>query len=113
MQLIRTIVRPDKLEDVQKALEKLPVPGMTVMEVRGQGRAEGQIGFFRGVEAVISLLPKTQIELLVNEDLVDAAVRAIMGAARTGTVGDGIVFVSPVSDSYRIRTGDWEGDVGR
>ena len=113
MQLIRTIVRPDKLEEVQKALEKIPVPGMTVMEVRGQGRAKGQTGFFRGVEHVISLLPKIQIEVLVDEDLVDDAVRAIMCAARTGEVGDGIVFVTPVSDSYRIRTGDWAGDTLR
>jgi nitrogen regulatory protein PII len=108
MRLIKTIVRDHKLEDVRKALDDLSVTGMTVSHVVGSGRNKAQTLIYRGLEYV-PLLPRRQVEVVVAENQVDETVAAIIEAARTGTVGDGMVFVSVVSDSYRIRTGDWEG----
>ena len=111
MQSIKSIVRPDKVDDVKEALSKLSVAGMTVTEVRGHGKQKGHTAVYRGKEYQVTLLPKMQIETVVPDDLVDAAVQAIIGAARTGEIGDGRVFVTPVTRSYQIRTGEQEGIV--
>jgi nitrogen regulatory protein P-II 1 len=111
MQSIKSIVRPDKVDDVKEALGKLSVSGMTVTEVRGHGKQKGHTAVYRGKEYQVTLLPKMQIETVVPDDVVDAAVQAIITAARTGEIGDGRVFVTPVTRSYRIRTGEQEGIV--
>jgi nitrogen regulatory protein P-II 2 len=106
MKLIKTIVRPNKVDDVRDALEKLSIPGMTVTEVRGHGRQKGHTAIYRGKEYNVSLLPKVEIEVVVPETVVDEVVQAITGAARTGEIGDGRIFVLPVERAYNIRTGE-------
>ena len=106
MKLIKAIVRPNKVDDVKDALGRVNLPGMTVTEVRGHGKQKGHTTIYRGKEYDVSLLPKMQIEVVVPDTLVDDAVAAIMAAARTGEIGDGRVFVIPVEQSYRIRTGE-------
>jgi len=106
MKLIKTIVRPNKVDDVRDALEKLSIPGMTVTEVRGHGRQKGHTAVYRGREYEVSLLPKMEIEVVVPDSAVDEAIKAIIGAARTGEIGDGRVFVMPVEQGYNIRTGE-------
>jgi nitrogen regulatory protein PII len=108
MQLIKSIVRPDKVDAVKEALGKLNVSGMTVTEVRGHGKQKGHTAVYRGNEYHVTLLPKMQIETVVRDEIVDAAIQAIVAAARTGEIGDGRVFVTPVSRSYKIRTGEEE-----
>jgi len=108
MKLIKTIVRPNKVDEVKDALGKLNVAGMTVTEVRGHGKQKGHTAIYRGKEYNVSLLPKMEVEVVVPDDLVDDAVSVIMQAARTGEIGDGRVFVLPVAESYRIRTGEAE-----
>lgn len=108
MQSIKSIVRPDKVDDVKDALAKLNVSGMTVTEVRGHGKQKGHLAVYRGKEYQITLLPKMQIETIVSDEIVDAAIQAIITAARTGEIGDGRVFVTPVTRSYKIRTGELE-----
>ena len=106
MKLIKSIIRPNKVDDVKDALGKLNIPGMTVTEVRGHGRQKGHTAVYRGREYEVNLLPKMEIEAVVPDDVVDQAIRAIIGAARTGEIGDGRVFVLPVEQSYNIRTGE-------
>ncbi len=106
MQLIKAIVRPNKVDDVREALEKLNFSGLTVTEVRGHGKQKGHTAIYRGKEYNVSLLPKMEIELVVDDAATDKAVKAIIEAARTGEIGDGRVFVMPVDRSYRIRTGE-------
>src|SRR5882724_13315352 len=106
MKLIKAIVRPNKVDEVKDALERVGLPGMTVTEVRGHGKQKGHTAIYRGKEYDVSLLPKMQIEVVVPDTLVDDAVAAIIQAARTGEIGDGRVFVMPVEASYRIRTGE-------
>jgi nitrogen regulatory protein PII len=106
MKLIKAIVRPNKVDDIKDSLDKLHVSGMTVTEVRGHGRQKGHTAVYRGKEYNISLLPKMQIEVIVADDLLEAAVQAVIGAARTGEIGDGRVFVLPVDLNYHIRTGE-------
>jgi nitrogen regulatory protein PII len=108
MQLIKCIVRPDKVDNVKEALVKLEVSGMTVTEVRGHGKQKGHTAVYRGKEYNVDLLPKMEIETVVPDPMVDEVVRAIMEVARTGQIGDGRVFVTPVSHSYKIRTGEIE-----
>jgi nitrogen regulatory protein PII len=108
MQLIKCIVRPNKVDDVKEALGKLNVSGMTVTEVRGHGKQKGHTAIYRGKEYSVDLLPKMQIETVVPDPLVDEVVREIIAAARTGEIGDGRVFVTPISHSYKIRTGEPE-----
>jgi nitrogen regulatory protein PII len=108
MKLIKSIVRPNKVDDVRNALEKLQISGMTVTEVRGHGKQKGHTAIYRGQEYNVSLLPKMEIEVVVAEPIVDAAVKAIAEAARTGEIGDGRIFVIPVFESYKIRTGEKE-----
>ena len=108
MKLIKTIVRPNKVDEVKDALGKLNISGLTVTEVRGHGKQKGHTAIYRGKEYNVSLLPKMQIETVVSDDVVDEVVKAIIQAARTGEIGDGRVFVMPVGQSYRIRTGESE-----
>jgi nitrogen regulatory protein PII len=108
MQLIKAIVRPNKVDEVKDALEKIGIAGMTVTEVRGHGQQKGHTAIYRGKEYNVSLLPKMQIETVVTDSLVDATIKAIVGAAKTGEIGDGRVFVTPVAASYKIRTGERE-----
>jgi nitrogen regulatory protein PII len=109
MKLIKAIVRPNKVDDVKEALGRVSLPGMTVTEVRGHGKQKGHTAIYRGKEYNVSLLPKMEIEVVVPDALKEDAIKAIVTAARTGEIGDGRVFVLPVSDSYRIRTGEREG----
>jgi nitrogen regulatory protein PII len=106
MKLIKSIVRPNKVDEVQEALGKLSIAGMTVTEVRGHGRQKGHTAMYRGKEYAVNLLPKMQIELVVDDDVVDDVIATIIKAARTGEIGDGRVFVLPVEHSYNIRTGE-------
>ena len=108
MKLIKSIVRPNKVDDVKSALERLGIAGMTVTEVRGHGKQKGHTAIYRGKEYEVSLLPKMELEVVVTDALADDVVKAIMTAARTGEIGDGRVFVTPVHQSYRIRTGELE-----
>ena len=108
MKLIKSIVRPNKVDEVKDALTKIGISGMTVTEVRGHGKQKGHTAIYRGKEYNVSLLPKMEIEVVVPETLADDAIKAIIAAARTGEIGDGRVFVMPVSESYRIRTGEIE-----
>ena len=106
MKLIKAIIRPNKVDEVKDALERLNISGMTVTEVRGHGKQKGHTAIYRGKEYNVSLLPKMQIEVVVPDSIADEAIRAIVEAARTGEIGDGRVFVLPVERSYRIRTGE-------
>jgi nitrogen regulatory protein P-II 1 len=106
MKLIKAIVRPNKVDEVRAALEKISISGLTVTEVRGHGKQKGHTAIYRGKEYNVSLLPKMEIELVVEDAATDGAVKAIIEAARTGEIGDGRVFVLPVTDGYRIRTGE-------
>jgi nitrogen regulatory protein PII len=108
MKLIKSIVRPNKVDEVKDALAKLNISGMTVTEVRGHGKQKGHTAIYRGKEYNVSLLPKMEIEIVVTDALANDAIEAIVGAARTGEIGDGRVFVFPVLESYRIRTGEKE-----
>ena len=109
MKLVVAIIRPEKLEDVQKALAERDVYLMTVTDVRGCGRQRGYTEVYRGTEVRIQLIPKLKLELAVNEAFVEATVEAIVHAARsgdTGNIGDGKIFVLPLEDCVRIRTGE-------
>jgi nitrogen regulatory protein PII len=108
MKLIKTIIRPNKVDDVKDALAALNISGMTVTEVRGHGKQKGHTAIYRGKEYNVSLLPKMEIDVVVADSIADDAIKAIIGAARTGEIGDGRVFVLPVQESHRIRTGEKE-----
>jgi nitrogen regulatory protein PII len=110
MRLIKAIVRPNKVDEVKDALAKLGVSGITVTEVRGHGKQKGHTAIYRGQEYAVSLLPKMEVEVVVPDNVADDAVKAIISTARTGEIGDGRVFVFPVEQSYRIRTGEMERD---
>ena len=110
MKLLKAIIRPSKVDEVKDALAKLNISGMTVTEVRGHGKQKGHTAIYRGKEYNVSLLPKMQIEVVVTNTIADEAIRAIVEAARTGEIGDGRVFVLPVEESYKIRTGERDID---
>jgi len=110
MKLIKAIVKPFKLEDVKDALAEVVVEGMTVSEVKGFGRQKGHTEIYRGSEYTVDFLPKTMVEAVVEDDMVDAAVKAIVTAAKTGKIGDGKVFVIPVESAVRIRTDEEGGE---
>ena len=103
---LEAIIRPDRLQDVQDALDALGVSGLTVSDVVGCGRQKGYTEQYRGARANISLLPKIKVESVVPAGLLESAVEAIVDAARTGEIGDGRVFVYPVEQAIRIRTGE-------
>ena len=106
MKLIKAIVRPNKVEEVSDALQALGISGLTVTEVRGHGKQKGHTAIYRGKEYTVNLLPKMEIDVVVDDATVEPAIKAIIQAARTGEIGDGRVFVLPVEQSYRIRTGE-------
>jgi len=103
---IEAIIKPFKLDDVKEALTEIGVIGMTVTEVRGFGRQKGHTELYRGAEYVVDFLPKVKIEIVVGDHLVNKVVETIIAAAKTGSIGDGKVFVLPVEESVRIRTGE-------
>ncbi len=109
MKLIKSIIRPNKVDEVKDALAKLNIAGMTVTEVRGHGKQKGHTAIYRGKEYNVSSLPKMEIEVGVPDSMADDAIKAIIASARTGEIGDGRVFVIPVLESYNIRTGEREG----
>ena len=106
MKKIEAIIKPFKLDDVREALSEIGITGMTVIETRGFGRQKGHTELYRGAEYVIDFLPKIKIELVVRDDQLDQCIDAITKAARTGKIGDGKIFVSPVVRVVRIRTGE-------
>jgi nitrogen regulatory protein PII len=106
MKMITAIIKPFKLDDVRQALGEIGIQGMTIEEVKGFGRQKGHTELYRGAEYVIDFLPKVKLQLAVKDDVVDAAVDAIINAANTGKIGDGKIFVTPVDQVIRIRTGE-------
>jgi nitrogen regulatory protein P-II 1 len=106
MKLIQAIVRPNKIDDVIQALGNLHVSGLTVTEVRGHGNQKGRAAIYRGREYQVTLLPKMAIEVVAVDAAVDDITKAIMEASRTGDIGDGRIFVLPVEEAYKIRTGE-------
>jgi len=106
MKKIEAIIKPFKLDDVKSALTRIGIQGMTAIEVRGFGRQRGHTEVYRGSEYKIDFLPKVKIELITDDELVSRAVEEIERAARTGKIGDGKIFVSPVEEVIRIRTGE-------
>jgi nitrogen regulatory protein P-II 1 len=106
MKKVEAIIKPFKLDDVKEALTGIGVIGMTVTEVRGFGRQKGHTELYRGSEYTVDFLPKVKIEVVVPDSLVQKVVATITGAAKTGSIGDGKVFVLPVNESLRIRTGE-------
>jgi nitrogen regulatory protein PII len=106
MKLIEAIIKPFKLDDVRGALGEIGVIGMTVTESKGFGRQRGHTEVYRGAEYVVDLLPKLKLEIAVRDDQAEAAVAAIAGAANTGKIGDGKIFVNAIEDAIRIRTGE-------
>jgi len=106
MKLIKSIVRPNKVDEVRDALEKLGIGGVTVTEVRGHGKQKGHTAVYRGKEYDVTLLPKVEIEVVVLDEVVDEVIQTVIKAARTGEIGDGRVFVLPVDHGYNIRTGE-------
>ena len=106
MKKIEAIIRPFKLEDVKIALVNLGIVGMTVSEVRGFGRQKGQVERYRGSEFTVEFLQKLKIEVVVNDESVEGVLKALAEAAKTGEIGDGKIFISPVESVLRIRTGE-------
>lgn len=106
MKKIEAIIKPFKLDDVKEALQDVGLQGMTVTEAKGFGRQKGHTELYRGAEYVVDFLPKIKIELVVPDNRVDAAIEAIQNAAQTGRIGDGKIFVMPVENAIRIRTGE-------
>ena len=109
MKLIKSIIKPFKLEDVKDALSEIGVEGMTVIEAKGFGRQKGHTEIYRGSEYTIDFLPKVVIEIVISDDLCDKVIDAISKAAKTEKIGDGKIFVLPVEQVVRIRTGE-QGD---
>ena len=109
MKKIEAIIKPFKLNDVKEALNGIGILGMTVIEVKGFGRQKGHTEIYRGSEYTVDFLPKIKIETVLPDDQVEAAVEAILKAAKTGKIGDGKIFVSTVDDAWRIRTSE-QGD---
>ena len=110
MKIVTAIIKPFKLEEVRDALTALGVHGLTVTEVKGYGRQKGHTEIYRGAEYAVSFLPKVRIEVAVAADFVGRVVEAISSAARTGQIGDGKIFVTPLEQAVRIRTGETDVD---
>jgi nitrogen regulatory protein P-II 2 len=106
MKLVTAIIKPFKLDEVREALSTIGVQGITVTEVKGFGRQKGHTELYRGAEYVVDFLPKVKIEAALTDDLVERAIEAIEGAARTGRIGDGKIFISNIDQAIRIRTGE-------
>ncbi len=110
MKKIEAIIKPFKLDEVKEALHEVGVSGITVLEARGFGRQKGHTELYRGAEYVVDFVPKVKIELVIEDAKVEAAVEAIQNAAHTGRIGDGKIFITPVLDAVRIRTGETGDD---
>ena len=110
MKLVTAIIKPFKLDEVREALSERGISGMTLTEVKGYGRQKGHTEIYRGAEYVVNLLPKIRVDVAVASERVDDTVAAIMAAARTGQIGDGKVFVTPLDHAVRIRTGETDTD---
>jgi nitrogen regulatory protein P-II 2 len=110
MKLITAIIKPFKLDEVRESLSALGVQGMTVTEVKGYGRQKGHTEIYRGAEYAVSFLPKLKIEVAVKGEMLDAVIDAITSKAKTGQIGDGKIFVTPLEQVVRIRTGETDGD---
>ncbi len=106
MKMVTAIVKPFKLDEVREALSALGIQGLTVTEVKGFGRQKGHTALYRGAEYVVDFLPKVKVEAAVDDAIVDRVIEAIESAARTGKIGDGKIFVSPLEQVLRIRTGE-------
>ena len=106
MKKVEAIIKPFKLDEVKEALQQIGVQGLTVTEVKGFGRQKGHTELYRGAEYVVDFLPKIKLEIVLAEEMVDKAVEAIVEAANTGRIGDGKIFVLPLGESIRIRTGE-------
>jgi len=106
MKKIEAIIKPFKLDEIKDALNEMGITGMTISEVKGYGRQKGHKEVYRGAEYVVDFIPKIKIELVVDETMVERAVGAIQQAARTGKIGDGKIFILPVEDVLRVRTGE-------
>ncbi|WP_218241944.1 P-II family nitrogen regulator [Comamonas fluminis] len=106
MKMVSAIIKPFKLDEVREALSQIGVQGITVTEVKGFGRQKGHTELYRGAEYVVDFLPKLKIEVAIADELLDSVLDAIEGAARTGKIGDGKIFVMPLEQSLRIRTGE-------
>ncbi len=110
MKKIEAIIKPFKIDDVVEALSEIGVEGVSVSEIRGFGRQKGRTEIYKGAEYVVDFLPKTKLEIVVNDGLADSVVEAIIRSARTGKIGDGKVFVTNVESAIRIRTGEKNED---
>ncbi len=106
MKKVEAIIKPFKLDEVKEALSGVGVEGLTVTEVKGFGRQKGHTEIYRGAEYVVDFLPKIKLEIVVAEEVVDKVIEAIVGAANTGKIGDGKIFVQPLEEAIRIRTGE-------
>ncbi|HKL05288.1 MAG TPA: P-II family nitrogen regulator [Roseovarius sp.] len=110
MKKIEAIIKPFKLDEVKEALQDAGIQGLSVIEVKGFGRQKGHTELYRGAEYVVDFLPKVKIDVVIDDDQVDQAIEAIVDAARTDKIGDGKIFVSPVEQAIRIRTGETGSD---
>jgi len=110
MKKIEAVIKPFKLDEVKEALQDVGVQGLSVIEVKGFGRQKGHTELYRGAEYVVDFLPKVKVEVVLDDDQVDAAIEAIVDAAKTSKIGDGKIFVSPVEQTIRIRTGETGSD---
>jgi nitrogen regulatory protein P-II 2 len=110
MKLVTAIIKPFKLDEVRDALSSIGAQGMTVTEVKGFGRQKGHTEIYRGAEYVVNMLPKLRIDIVVDTDQVDRVIAAILTSAKTGQIGDGKIFVSPIDHTVRIRTGETDRD---
>ena len=110
MKMVQAIIKPFKLDDVREALTEIGVTGMTATEVKGFGRQKGHTELYRGAEYVVDFLPKIKLEIVINDEKVDAVIEAVTKAAQTGKIGDGKIFVLDVEQAIRIRTGEEGND---
>ncbi|MBY8975251.1 P-II family nitrogen regulator [Rhodobacteraceae bacterium NNCM2] len=106
MKKVEAVIKPFKLDEVKESLQEIGIQGLSVMEAKGFGRQKGHTELYRGAEYVVDFLPKVKIEVVVPDDLLEQTLEAIVSAARTGKIGDGKIFVSPVEQAIRIRTGE-------
>jgi nitrogen regulatory protein P-II 1 len=110
MKKIEAIIKPFKLDDVVDALSEIGIEGLTVSEVRGFGRQKGRTEIYKGAEYVVDFLPKVKVEIVVSDIMAERSIEAILGAAKTGKIGDGKIFVLPVESAVRVRTGERDDD---
>lgn len=110
MKLVTAIIKPFKVEEVRSSLEKIGISGMTITEVKGFGRQKGHTELYRGAEYTIDFLPKIKLEIAVSDDMVESAKSAIIESAASGKIGDGKIFISPIEEVVRIRTGETDED---